>query len=164
MNIMRNKMDYKYKICSGVGEAQFKLNAFDRALVKSGVGNYNLIKVSSILPKGSKITNSIELEQGSLLPVAYAAYTSDPCGEGKELSAAIAIGIPEDQDSIGVIMEWSGLAPEKYAKEQVTEMVKCAMADRNIENYNISIKSVSGKTSQNNYVCVFACVSIMHCE
>ena len=157
-------MGYKYILSSGIGEAPIELNAFDRALVRAGVGNYNLIKVSSILPKGSQLTDSIELEKGSLLPVAYAAYTSNPCKEEKVLSAAVAIGIPESQDSVGVIMEWSGLAPENNAKEQVTEMVKCAMADRNIERFNISINSVSGKTSIDNYVCVFACVSIIHEE
>ena len=133
-------------------------------MVNSGVGNYNLLKVSSILPKGSKLADSIELEPGSLLPVAYAAYTSNPSRDENVLSAAIAIGIPNNQDSVGVIMEWSGLDSEKHAVEKVTKLVKCAMEDRNIDSYDMFIKSISGKTSKDNYVCVFACVSIINKE
>ena len=39
-----------YTIVSGVGKGLTSLSAFDNALLNAGVGDYNLVKVSSILP------------------------------------------------------------------------------------------------------------------
>lgn len=150
-------------ISSGIGKAGSELNAFDRALMNSGVGNYNLLKVSSILPKGAIKTDLISLEQGDLLPIAYAHLTSEPCNDDiKRISAAVAIGIPINSESVGVIMEWSGYELEDIARTKVVQMVKTAMNDRDIKNYRIEIESSSDYTSVDDYVCVFAGVSIIN--
>lgn len=38
-----------------IGSGKNSLSAFDDALFKAGMGNYNLIKLSSIIPKNTKI-------------------------------------------------------------------------------------------------------------
>ena len=43
----------KVAITSGKAEGPSKLNAFDNALLDAGIGDVNLIKVSSILPKNT---------------------------------------------------------------------------------------------------------------
>lgn len=40
-------------ITSGTGTGPTKLSAFDNALYKAGISNYNLITLSSIIPEGS---------------------------------------------------------------------------------------------------------------
>lgn len=43
------------QITSGTGKGHTKLAAFDAALNEAGVANYNLIKLSSIIPPNSKL-------------------------------------------------------------------------------------------------------------
>ena len=42
-------------ITSGAGEARTELAVFDAALLSAGVGNFNLIRLSSVIPAGSTI-------------------------------------------------------------------------------------------------------------
>ena len=43
------------KITSGSGEASTELSAFDRALYNAGIGDYNLIRLSSVIPPDSEV-------------------------------------------------------------------------------------------------------------
>ncbi len=45
----------KIIIVKGIGEGQTKLSAFDAALQDAGVSNYNLIRLSSVIPPNSVI-------------------------------------------------------------------------------------------------------------
>lgn len=51
-----------YTLVGGSGEGATRLNAFDAALLDAGVGNTNLIKLSSILPPGLEYRRREELE------------------------------------------------------------------------------------------------------
>jgi len=44
------------QISKGIGEGSTELAAFDQALVKAGIANFNLIYLSSVLPTGSDVT------------------------------------------------------------------------------------------------------------
>ena len=41
-------------LASGGAEGTTELNAFDNALLAGGIGNLNLIKVSSVVPQGAE--------------------------------------------------------------------------------------------------------------
>ena len=43
----------RFKITSGKGAAEHGINAFDFALMNAGISDYNLVKISSILPPRS---------------------------------------------------------------------------------------------------------------
>ncbi|MCJ7816384.1 MAG: pyruvoyl-dependent arginine decarboxylase [Candidatus Aenigmarchaeota archaeon] len=43
------------KVTHGTGEGPTALAAFDKALYDAGIGNYNLIKLSSVIPGNSKV-------------------------------------------------------------------------------------------------------------
>ena len=45
-------------LTSGIGIGSTKLNAFDNALLNAGIGNFNLLSVSSIIPPKAKIVNN----------------------------------------------------------------------------------------------------------
>ncbi len=120
----------KFFLVSGSSEGFSLLNAFDGALLASGVGDTNLVKMSSILPPGCKEIKPrpVSLPQGSLVPVAYASLSSDVPGE--VISSAVAIGIPKDAKCAGLIMEYSARAEERVVVEQVTKMVEKGMEQR----------------------------------
>ncbi|HOJ14407.1 MAG TPA: pyruvoyl-dependent arginine decarboxylase, partial [Deltaproteobacteria bacterium] len=69
-----------YFMTSGSSEGFTKLNAFDGALMAAGIGNTNLVKMSSICPPHTTQVDSVNLPHGALVPVAYASITSDRPG------------------------------------------------------------------------------------
>ena len=147
----------RYTLVSGIGTGSTKLNAFDAALLSAGVGEYNLIKVSSILPPQSTEEKQIGVLPGSLLPIAYGSISdSEP---GRRITAAAAVGIPQDPRSIGVIMEYSGYDAEDEARSIVTEMVREAMERRHLKTREIKCASVSCVTDSD-VQCVFAGVAL----
>ena len=117
----------KFFLVSGSSEGFSLLNAFDGALLASGVGDTNLVKMSSILPPGCKEMKPppVPMPQGALVPTAYASLCSDVPGE--VISAAVAIGIPKDVNSAGLIMEYSARAEEGVVVEKVKKMVEKGM-------------------------------------
>ena len=136
----------KYFLVSGVGDASTPLNAFDCALLNSGVGNTNLVKMSSILPSGCKKIEPIKLPYGALVPVAYASKTSDVKSE--MITAAVAVAIPEDDSLPGLIMEYSSKGHKEDIENIVIDMAKSGMAMRNSQIKNIYSTSIEHKVKR----------------
>ena len=139
---------------TGIGKTE--LNAFDSALFEAGIAEYNLVKVSSIIPPGAKEVSFIELPKGSYLPIAYGAITSSK--EGTLISAAVAVGLPEEKENCGVIMEFAGYMSEEEARERVRLMAEEALKMRSggIERIDVRSASILVKESS----CAFAGVAL----
>jgi arginine decarboxylase len=116
-------------LVKGAGEGRTLLNAFDQALLEAGVGDTNLMRMSSIVPPGAKQRTSVTLPKGGLIPVAYAHVDSDTPGE--VISAAIAVALPEDPELAGVIMEYEAKAPLSVVEAKVRQMAQDAFEYRN---------------------------------
>src|SRR5215470_3739361 len=94
----------KASMTAGTAEGGTPLNAFDNALLAAGIGNVNLIKVSSIVPPEVDIVDWPQIKPGALVPTASAAMTrSTP---RQILPAAVAYALPLDRPKPGVIMEF----------------------------------------------------------
>lgn len=156
MNACRN-----YFITSGSGtDATEALIAFDNALLDASVANYNLVKISSILPPHCQQRNSIPLEFGSPILTAYGTYSSSNAGE--TISSAIAIGIPANENDNGVIMEISGVGSAESMEHRVRNMAERAMKNHGIELANIvassaerTVQEGDGIVSVISAVCIF---------
>ena len=109
-----------YFICAGNAEGYMPLNAFDQSLLNAGVGDVNLVRLSSILPPSCQRVDRFALPYGALVPVAYADMVSSNPGE--IIGAAIAIGIPEDPELPGLIMEHHGVGTQKEIEQTVIDM------------------------------------------
>ena len=120
-----------YCLVKGAAEGRTRLNAFDKSLLAAGVGDTNLMRMSSILPPAAKEVgvNDIKLPPGGLIPLAYAAY--DGTTPGQWISAAIAVGIPEDDREPGVIMEFEDSSRLSNVEEIVRQMVVDGFEYRN---------------------------------
>ena len=112
------KTPTQYFLTAGASEGYTRLNAFDGALLQAGIGNTNIVKMSSILPPRCQQLSSIDLPPGALVPAAYASITSDVPGE--IISAGVAVAFPEDKNLNGLIMEYSG----KGERRQIEEIVR----------------------------------------
>jgi len=144
----------KFSLVAGKGEGKHKLTAFDKALIDSGIGNMNLLRVSSVLPPECKFIPVFSMPLGSLLPVAYGSITSDVPGE--TIAAAIGVGIPENPMDNGMIMEYSGFVNSREAAIAVEEMVKESFELRDLVLKDVMVKSVEHTVVRNGSV-IAAC-------
>jgi len=113
-------MPTRYFLASGASDGYTPLNAFDGALLQAGIGNTNIVKMSSIVPPHCKLVTSIALPPGAIVPAAYATITSDVPGE--IISASVAIALPEDENQNGLIMEYSAKGERHKIEEIVRNM------------------------------------------
>lgn len=134
------KLPNKIILTSGIGIGRTKLNAFDNALLNAGIGNFNLLKVSSIVPPAAKVfylsTNNREKilpKIGSIVPTVYSSVFSKKVGE--KITVALAITIPKNyKDCNGLIFEFSGKnITKKEAEKFCREMSREACESRRIE-------------------------------
>ena len=89
----------KASVTAGTAEGGTPLNAFDNALLAAGIGNVNLIKVSSIVPPEVDIVDLPQIKPGALVPTAYAAMTSTT--PGQIIAAAVGYALPVDRTKAG---------------------------------------------------------------
>src|SRR5712691_8663878 len=88
---------------AGTAEGSTPLNAFDNALIAAGIGNINLVKISSILPPGVDLVPLPKVKLGAVVPTANAAMNSE--ARGDVVAAAVGWRRAEDATENGVIME-----------------------------------------------------------
>lgn len=141
-----------YFLCAGSSEGKSALTSFDGALLAAGIGNVNLVRLSSILPPACSEIDPFAIPQGSLVPIAYATKTSSHRGE--IISSAIAIAIPKDNSLAGVIMEHSDNSPLSLTEIKAKQMAEEAMEIRKIKDFIVKCKGV--ETIVNNIATTFA--------
>lgn len=119
----------KIAIVSGHDEGPTKLNAFDNALSNAGIGDVNLIKVSSMLASNTELCELPKLKAGSMVNCVLSQITSD--NPGDEIIAVIAVAIGEE---LGCVVETTGINKSKDDMvNEAEEMVKYMMDKRNVK-------------------------------
>ena len=139
----------------GAAEGETELNAFDNALLEAGIGDINLVKVSSIIPPNVKVVEKLNpLPKGAFLPVVYAAVSSST--PGTIISAAVGFG--RCRDGFGVIMEEGGIGKsEEEVRREVERKIEFALVRRGLKPDEVRIVSVSWQVKKCASV-VAACV------
>ncbi len=121
----------RYALVAGAGDADGGLNAFDRALQSAEGGQYNLVKVTSILPPAAVASDHSCLPAGAIVFAAMGSETSYKVGQ--QIAASVAVGIPKDPSLAGVIMEGHFHSSAAEAEARVRKMAEEALKDRNYE-------------------------------
>ena len=145
-------------LTSGVGVSPFDLVSFDNALIDAGLSNYNLLRVSSILPMQCQEAGVISQKEGSLISAAYGFISSNVHGD--VISSAIGVGIPENKNQVGVIMECAGHYSAEEAKRRITEMTCEAMKNHKIPCKEIKVSSAEAHVSGEEYITVLSAVAM----
>jgi arginine decarboxylase len=135
-----------YFLVSGDSEGFTLLNAFDGALLRAGIGDTNLVKMSSIVPPRCQLISPIPLPPGSLVPTAYASITSDVPGE--IISSAVAVALPKELHYPGLIMEYSARGPRAEIEETVRQMALEGMKLRGREIKDLKSLAVEHKVQK----------------
>lgn len=131
----------KVAITSGKAEGPTKLNAFDNALLDAGIGDVNLIKVSSIIPANTRIIELTKLTAGDMINCVLSYKSSN--NPGDLISAAIAVATSSD---FGCVIEHGGINedPEKIRKEAIS-MAKYMMEVRNLKIKELIVEEINHK-------------------
>lgn len=105
-------------VISAFGTGATPLSAFDKALQKAGVANYNLITLSSIVPKGARIIKANRYRQKTDNEYGYKLYAVKwdiRSGETKKFIAS-GLGWYQDIDGRGFFVEHDACG---YGKKDV---------------------------------------------
>jgi arginine decarboxylase len=147
------------KVAATVGAAEggTALNAFDNALLAAGIGDVNLIKVSSIVPPDVDVVVLPRIKPGALVPTAYAAQTSETPGE--TIAAAVGYALPADRTRAGVIMEFHDRTDRATAERAVRAMLAEACAVRGQEIRELQVVAVEHRVAR--VGCAVAAVALL---
>jgi arginine decarboxylase len=147
----------KVAATAGSAEGGTALNAFDNALLAAGIGNVNLVKVSSIVPPDVDIVDLPKIKPGAIIPTAYAAMTSETPGE--TLAAAVGYALPEDRTKAGVIMEYHERADRATAERAVRGMLAEAFAVRGEKIRELRVVAAEHRVTR--IGCALAAITLM---
>lgn len=139
-------------ITFGTGEGQTKLSAFDAALWDAGIANFNLIKLSSIIPPRAKVKaqhlkNNGKNGFGDKLYVVLAEKREGERGR----EAWAGIGWVQSKDGRGLFVEHEGSQQGevmRLIKETLSDMTRYRKEKFGEIHYN-----VIGVRCQNKPVC-----------
>ena len=142
----------KIAIVTGKDEGPSKLNAFDNALIKAGIGDVNLIKVSSMLGENTEIVELPHLKEGSMVNCVLSTITSD--NPNDEITAVVAVAIG---DKLGCVVETTGINKSKQdLLDKAESMLRYMMEKRGVEIKKLIIKNAT--TTVKNIASVVASV------
>ena len=140
----------KIAIVSGKDEGPTKLNAFDNALTDAGIGDVNLIKVSSMLAGNTEVCQLPKLKAGAMVNCVLSTTTSD--NPGDIITAVIAVAIGE---KLGCVVETNGtnenpddlIKEAKFMVEYMMEKRGEEITDLIVEPSTTTVKNVASVVS-----------------
>ncbi len=146
----------RFWVTSGKSEGGTALNAFDNALLTAGIGNLNLIRVSSVLPKGAMrmYERPGHFPEGTLSPMVYSVAESVMPGE----IIASCVGVGRAHNSYGVIFEHAGVLSAAEAEATVRRQVEEAFARRGLALDELILESCQHRVEH--FGCTVAAVML----
>lgn len=134
----------KIAIVSGKSEGPSPLNAFDNALTGAGIGDVNLIKVSSMLGPKTQVKSLGEFLPGAMVNCVLATKTSKNPNEIISVCVAVAIG-----EKLGCVVEHSAINQnEELTCKEAISMVKYMMEVRQEDILDLIVEEISHKVEK----------------
>lgn len=144
-------------IAPGIGSGPTKLSAFDAALNDAGIANFNLLKLSSVVPPNSNI---VVHEHGPIpagtMPGGwgdrlYVVMAEERVEKPNEEAWAGIGWVQEMGSKKGLFVEHEGNS-EKQVRSDIKQSLEALMATRNVDFGEVNMKVV-GKTCKHHPVC-----------
>jgi arginine decarboxylase len=148
------------KVSRGTGTGSTRLAAFDAALRSAGVADFNLVRLSSVIPPYASVTTIEREEQisgghGDLLFCVYAdAYSSTP---GESAWAGITWSRHPDPAEGGLFAEHSGWSRADVERE--LELTMAEMMEGRQAGFRADQTVLSSITCETHPVCALVIAS-----
>lgn len=142
------------KVSMGSGAGPTRLAAFDSALFAAGVANYNIIRLSSVVPPHAVVreVSGLDQIQGAVGDVAYcvyaAAYASTP---GERIWAGLAWAVDHNQSDAGLFVEHTASSESAVRRDLHTTIA--AMSLTRGLRYRVAGLTVSSAVCTDHPVC-----------
>ncbi|HLM70004.1 MAG TPA: pyruvoyl-dependent arginine decarboxylase [Thermoplasmata archaeon] len=146
----------RFFVTSGKGiNKTSELNAFDLALLQAGIGEQNLVSVSSVLPIGIRQVERVPISRGAITHAVLARHAG---GEGEVISAGIGYGFRSDGQG-GYVAEGHLHGTQKALKEFLKWRMEEIAHFRGVELRRIHYRTEELSIPMDHYgVCIAACV------
>ncbi|RLI92318.1 MAG: pyruvoyl-dependent arginine decarboxylase [Candidatus Altiarchaeales archaeon] len=145
-----NHLPEKFFLTSGKGISEISLmNAFDIALVDSGIGQCNIVPVSSILPEGAEEIEPIPIEPGTI------TFTVLSRVQGTSGRISAGVGYALSNKEFGIVAEDNNETEEEVRmgiQRKLHEMARV----RRIKLGKIKIVTESLSIPEGKFGCVLA--------
>ncbi|ACQ79119.1 Pyruvoyl-dependent arginine decarboxylase [Beutenbergia cavernae DSM 12333] len=148
------------RISTGTGSGRTTLSAFDAALRSAGVADFNLLRLSSIIPPGSTVLEVGAADQlsgahGDRLYCVYAeAHAELP---HHEAWAGIAWAIALDGSGGGLFVEHEGPSREQVDRDLTATLED--LVDRRGGGYEIAGRAITSAMCETEPVCAVVIAS-----
>jgi arginine decarboxylase len=146
----------KIHVATGLGSGPTTLSAFDAALNDAGVANYNLLRLSSVIPPETTIVEHESTIDKEILPGGwgdrlYVVMAEQRVDKPNE-EAWAGIGWVQDKETNkGLFVEHEGYSKAAVERD-IRQSLEALMATRNVDFGPIQMK-VAGKTCTHHPVC-----------
>lgn len=146
----------KIYVKGAIGEGSTTLAAFDNALIQTGTANYNLVRLSSVIPPKAEIIEvsgempSLPGEWGDRLYLVYAEMRTEIHNE----EAWAGIGwVVDPASGRGLFVEHEGRSEQKV-RQDITDSLKGLLSNRGMPELEI-IMHVVGAKCEGKPICAF---------
>ncbi len=142
----------RFSVCSGTGVSRISpMNAFDNALYDAGIGDLNLISVSSVLPAGIVEVYDFTKKVGAFHPCVIAKSE----GFRERMMAGLCFGFRKDGDG-GYVAEYAvndyDMTSQDFEKELHDRLEEMG-EKRNIELIDVDCKIAELELNEEAYGC-----------
>ena len=146
----------RFFVTSGKGINKVsELNAFDLALLQAGIGEQNLVSVSSVLPVGIRQVDREPIPRGA---ITHSVLARSAGGEGEVISAGIAYAFRTDGQG-GYVAEAHLHGSQKSLKEFLKWRIQEIAHFRGVELRRIGYRTEELTIPMDHYgACIAACV------
>jgi arginine decarboxylase len=143
-------------LATGLGSGPTALSAFDSALNHAGIANYNLLRLSSVIPPDSTLTVHKGTIPAEIMPGTWGdrlyVVMAEQRVDTPNVEAWAGIGwVQEKKSGKGLFVEHEGTS-EKAVRRDIEQSLSALMATRNVDFGEIQMKVV-GKTCIHHPVC-----------
>ncbi len=122
-------------VTSGVGRGPTSVAAFDAALRAAGVANFNLIRLSSVIPTGAAVQIAVDPEPtppaGGWGDRLYVVYADARATEPGQVAAACVGWVQNPDDGSGLFVEVEG-HDEAVVRQEVTDSLHAMTVARDL--------------------------------
>lgn len=141
------------QLTSGTGKAHTKLAAFDAALHEAGISNYNLIRLSSIIPPGAtiKVDRPVGERPGKWGDRLY-VVTADMRVDTPNMEAWAGIGwVQDEKTGKGLFVEHEG-TNEQSVRRDIKASLEALQGIRGVD-FGDTHMEIIGRTCTHDPVC-----------
>lgn len=149
----------KIHLATGIGSGPTTLSAFDAALNDAGIANYNLLRLSSVIPPDTEIVKHQNGIDPSVMPGGWGdrlyVVMAEQRVQKPNVEAWAGIGwVQEKESGKGLFVEHEGTS-EQAVRSDIKQSLTALMDTRNVDFGEIHMEVV-GQTCTDHPVCAMA--------